>query len=94
MSVHTLTIDDFMQLTKKQLEFALRLFRQELDRSIRRLIEDEASWASEQVLDELNHLLTLRKVFLVRLQELHEESRQLGLPVPLPYRQSEFNAVA
>ena len=77
MSFHHITIDEFMQLDRRALAFALRLFKKELDGTIAFLHESEEARVDEQLLDDLQHLLTLRKVFQVRLDEvLAEEAAQ------------------
>lgn len=73
MSLHTLTIDEFMKLDKKKLQYALRIFQAELDGTLALLTQEEAASRDEQVLDDLNSLLTLRKTFTLRLAELEEE---------------------
>jgi hypothetical protein len=73
MSPHNITTDDFMQLDRKALAFALRLFQQELDGTLTLLATDETARKSEHVLDELCTVLQLRKVFRARLEVLEEE---------------------
>lgn len=80
MSVHAITIDDFSQLDRAALAYALRLFEQELATTLDQL-KQPAARTNEQLLDELSHLLTLRKVFRVRLDELQAEETTLA---PLP----------
>jgi hypothetical protein len=91
MSLHTLTIDDFMQLSKQNLEYALRIFQQELDGTLALLREEEGAGRDEHTLDELHHVLTLRKVFTLRLQELQDEQpapHQLTQQVANQYEQN------
>jgi hypothetical protein len=95
MSLHLITIDELMQLDMKTLEFALRVFRQELDAQLRRLQGDEPSWTNEQTLEELSSILTLRKVFLERLLELGEERRQRpALPASQQYEHNQRQPLA
>lgn len=77
LSLHQITIDDFMLLDRKALAFALRLFKKELDGTIAFLHESEAARLDEALLDDLQHLLTLRKVFQVRLDEVLAEEAAL-----------------
>ena len=80
LSFHNLTIDDFMQLDRKALAFALRLFQKELNGTIAFLHESEEARQDEQLLDDLQHLLTLRKVFQVRLDEVLAEEQAAQAP--------------
>ena len=89
MLYRTLTIDQLMQLNRRQLELALRIFQQELDGTIALLSQEEAAKQDEATLDDLSNLLTLRKVFRLRLQEMTVEQnhqsyhpRQAGSPGP------------
>ena len=76
MSYKTYRIDDLMQLDPKTLTLALRVFQQELDGTIALLAQEPASASDEVVLDDLEHLLTLRRVFRLRLEELEAEASQ------------------
>jgi hypothetical protein len=75
MSYKTYRIDDLMQLDRKTLTTALRIFQQELDGTINLLTQEPASVKDEVVLDDLEHLLTLRRVFKLRLDELEAEDQ-------------------
>lgn len=75
MFLHTLTVDQLMQLDKKTLEYALRIFQQELAGTLALLRDTPEASRDEQVLDDLHHVLTLRKVFALRLAELEEEAQ-------------------
>jgi len=80
MLYHTLTIDQLMQLDKKTLKYALMLFQKELDGTLDLLAETPASRQDEVLLSDLTNLLTLRKVFALRLEELKAEQPE-QLPV-------------
>jgi hypothetical protein len=73
MSPHSITLDDFLNLDRKAIAIALRLFQQELDGTLNLIATDEEARKDEKVLDELTTVLTLRKVFRDRLAELEEE---------------------
>jgi hypothetical protein len=73
MSFHLITIDTLMQLDIPTLTYALGLFKKELDGTIAFLHESEEAKADQQLLDDLQHLITLRKVFKNRLDELEAE---------------------
>jgi hypothetical protein len=74
MSLHTFTIDDLMQLDKSTLQYALRIFNEELAGTFELLATTPKARQDEVVLTDLGHLLTLRKVFYVRLEELADEA--------------------
>jgi hypothetical protein len=76
MSFHLITIDQLMQLPVPTLEFALRLFQTELDGTIAFLAENEEARRDSPTLNDLDHLLTLRKVFKHRLAELQAEAKE------------------
>lgn len=76
MSIYTITIDDVMKLDKKTLAYALRIFQQELDGMLALLRESPEAATDEQVLDDLSSVLTLRKVYTLRLEELAQEQQQ------------------
>jgi hypothetical protein len=80
MSFHLITIDQLMQLDQLTLEYALRLFQKELDGTIAFLSQDEHARQDEPTLSDLNHLLTLRKVFKLRIAELQAEAKQQVSP--------------
>lgn len=90
MSLHTLTVDQLMQLDKKTLEYALRIFQQELAGTLALLRDTPQASCDEQVLDDLHHVLTLRKVFALRLAELEEEADARPV-LRLAAAQYEFN---
>lgn len=73
MSIYTVTIDDLMQLDKKTLAYALRIFQQELDGILTLLRDTPEAAGDEKVLDDLNCALTLRKVYTLHLEELTAE---------------------
>ena len=79
MSVYTVTIDHLMQLDKDALAYALRTFAKELAGMLDLLGDTPDARQDEVVLADLNHVLTLRKVFTLRLAEL-EAAPQLLLP--------------
>ena len=70
MFYRTITIDQLMQLNRSQLELALRIFQKEIDGSIAYLSQDNVARSNDAALDELSNLLTLRKVFVGRLQDM------------------------
>jgi hypothetical protein len=74
MSFHLITIDQLMQLDQPTLEYALRLFQKELDGTLAFLTETPEASKDEALIDDLAHLLTLRKVFKLRLEELAAEA--------------------
>ncbi|MGI4835079.1 MAG: hypothetical protein ACRYFK_16625 [Janthinobacterium lividum] len=74
MSFNSFTIDQLMQLDPPTLAYALRLFMQQINGTIALLQSEQQAIQDEQTLDELDHLLTLRKVFKHRLEELSEKT--------------------
>jgi hypothetical protein len=74
MSYHLISIDQLMQLDVPTLTYALFLFQRELDGTIKCLNETPESRTDEKLLDDLAHLLTLRKVFQGRVEELKSEA--------------------
>lgn len=85
MLYRTLTIDQLMQLNRPQLELVLRLVQQELDGTIALLTQEEGARKDEATLEDLSNLLTLRKVFRLRLQDLLDaQGEPAAPPVPLP----------
>jgi len=83
MSFHSITIDHLMKLDKGNLEYALRMFQKELDGTLALLREAPDAGADEVVLTDLNHLLTLRKVFKLRLEELALEAQLAEVTVKM-----------
>jgi hypothetical protein len=75
MSYHLLTIDQLMQLDVPTLTYALFLFQRELDETIKCLQQTPEARTDEKLLDDLSHLLTLRKVFRLRVEELQAEAK-------------------
>lgn len=73
MSLHTFTIDSLMQLNQNQLQYALRVFDEELAGTLALLASNPDTHRDEVVLDDLSNLLTLRKVFRQRIEELATE---------------------
>ena len=73
MSVYTVTIDHLMQLGKAELEYALRIFQKELDGALDLLADPEVR-KDEVMLRDLEYALTLRKVVILRLEELAQEA--------------------
>jgi hypothetical protein len=73
MSIHTLTVDQLMQLDKYTLQYALRVFQKELDGTLDLLRDTPESRGDEVLLGDLNSLLTLRKAIALRLEELTVE---------------------
>lgn len=93
MSPHSITLDDFLQLDRKAIAVALRLFQQELDGTLHLLATDEAARKDEKVLDDLCTLHSLRKVFRARLAELEDEETHVpALPASEQYFQHELQA--
>lgn len=94
MSIHTTTIYEFMQLTRPQLEHAVRLCDREISElqtflAIRKE-DDNLDDKYEEALNELASAITLRKVHKVRLDELVGEE-----PAPLlASQQYEHNELA
>lgn len=76
MSFHLITIDQLMQLDARTLEYALSLFQKELDGTVAYMHESLAARTDQKLLDDLQALLTLRKIFTLRLEELREEAAQ------------------
>jgi hypothetical protein len=74
MSVHTFTIDDLMQLDKPTLQYALRVFNEELAGTLALLAATPEARLDEVLLSDLSNLLTLRKVFNLRLEELVDDA--------------------
>jgi hypothetical protein len=73
MSIYTVTVDDVMLFDRKTLVYALRIFQQELDGILAMLRDTPEAATDEKVLDDLTSALTLRKVFMHRLEELTKE---------------------
>lgn len=95
MSPHAITLDDFLQLDRRAIALALRLFQQELDGTLHLVATDEAASKDEQVLDDLCALLSLRKVFRERLAELDEEAAHVpALPASEQYLENEHQPLA
>ncbi len=92
MSLHTLTIDQLMQLDQKTLTYALRIFQHELDGTLALLAETPESRTDAQVLDDLSNLLTLRKVFTLRLAELAELAGESASQPALAFAQPALAA--
>jgi len=76
MSYHLISIDTLMQLDVPTLTYALFLFQRELDGTIKCLTETPESRTDEKLLDDLQRLLTLRKVFQGRVEELKAEAEE------------------
>jgi hypothetical protein len=76
MSYHLISIDQLMQLDVPTLTYALFIFQRELDGTIKCLNETPESRTDEKLLDDLSHLLTLRKVFRLRVEELKAEAEE------------------
>lgn len=74
MSFHLITIDQLMQFDQPTLEYDLRLFQKGLDGTIAFMSTEDGARKDENTLDDLSHLLTLRKVFTVRLAELQADA--------------------
>jgi hypothetical protein len=82
MSLRFITIDHLMQLPADTLAYALRTFQKELDGTLALLRDTPESGADEVVLADLTHVLTLRKVFRIRLEELAQEKALTALTQP------------
>lgn len=82
MSIHTITCDEFMELSSAHHKLALRLYAAETNALIERLAAtpDKTSAAYEATSEELGHLLTLRKLHKVRLEELAEDETYVPAP--------------
>lgn len=76
MSFHLISIDTLMQLDIPTLTYALGLFQKELDGTIDYMHKSLEARTDQKLLDDLQHLLTLRKVFQIRLEELKAEAAQ------------------
>ena len=71
MSIHTLTLDEFMRLTKAEHEEALEQYDKAISGAAQELVAFEVNYddfANDR--DRLGRLLTLRKVHQVCLDEL------------------------
>jgi len=79
MSFHLITITQLMQLDRATLEYALRLFQKELEGTMAFLAETPEAVKDEPTIQDLGQLLTLRKVFKLRLEELAEEAAAQAL---------------
>ena len=79
MSLRTITIDHLMQLPADTLEYALRTFQKELDGTLALLRETPEAATDEATLADLTHVLTLRKVIRLRLEELAQEAQLAAL---------------
>lgn len=75
MSFHLITIDTLMQLDIPTLTYALDLFQKELDGTIAYMHENLEARTDPKVSADLLHLLTLRKVFQLRVEELRAEAQ-------------------
>ena len=87
MSFHLITIEQLMQLDIPTLKYALRLFQKELNGTLAFLAENPEARQDEFTIDDLGLLLTLRKVFTLRLAELlaeHPEAVISEVAVALP----------
>lgn len=73
MTPRSITIDDFNQLDSKDLQCVLRLIDLEVAGTLQLLATDEAARQDNALLDDLTSILTLRKVFRLRLAELQGE---------------------
>lgn len=75
MSIHTLTLDDFMKLTREDHEEAVDLYDQAISKTIEeaRTLETDCDGFAEDR-DKLGRLLTLRKVHQGCLDELDGEA--------------------
>lgn len=76
MSYHLITIDQLMQLDVPTLTYALFIFERELDETIKCLKETPEARTDEKLLDDLSSLLTLRKVFQLRVEELKADAEK------------------
>jgi hypothetical protein len=74
MSFHLITIDKLMHLDIPTLTYALGLFQKELDGTVAFLNESLEARTDQKLLDDLLHLLTLKKVFSLRVEELKAEA--------------------
>lgn len=70
MSIETLTGDEFMNLDASTHRVALEQYEQTINASIRELTLLPGGPARTEQLDRLTSLLQLRKVHVVRLEEL------------------------
>lgn len=76
MSIYTTPISTLMQLDKNALAYALRTFDKELAGILDLLQQNPEARKDEELLNDLNQALTLRKAVLGRLEELTEEAGQ------------------
>jgi hypothetical protein len=90
MSIHEITIGEFIQLDPKQLQLAVRLCDQEI-KALQ--LTDPGAPDYEQVLDEIASAITLRKVHKTRLDELTAESTDVPTGT-LASQQYQQNALA
>lgn len=82
MSFRLIPIDQFHDLDRKDIACALRLIEQEIAGTLALLATNEEARLDQELLDEFTSVLTLRKVFRLRLAELEagEESDAPALP--------------
>lgn len=73
MSPRQIPIDTFQQLDCQAIACALRLIELEIAGTLHLVATDEAACQDAALLDELTSVLTLRKVFRLRLAELAGE---------------------
>jgi hypothetical protein len=92
MSYHLISIDQLMQLDVPTLTYALFVFQRELDGTIKCLNETPESRTDEKLLDDLSHLLTLRKVFRLRVEELKAEAEEAAAKAEAVKGQSQLVA--
>jgi hypothetical protein len=92
MSYHLIPIDQLMQLDVPTLTYALFIFQRELDGTLKCLTETPESRTDEKLLDDLSHLLTLRKVFQGRVDELKAEAEEAAAKAELVKGQSQLAA--
>lgn len=90
MSIHHVTLHEFMLLDAKQLQLAVRLCDQEI-KALQ--LTDAGAPDYEQVLDEISSAITLRKVHKTRLDELLAGEAEVPAG-PLASQQFQQSALA
>lgn len=95
MSIHSITLDDFMQLTRQDHEVAVELYSVAIDEAVQYAAKAQGEANREYYLDRLTSLLQLRKLHKVHVAELKEaESTRPALTASEQYRQNELAPIA
>lgn len=93
MSIHTITLDDFMQLTRQDHELAVELYNEAINEALQSAAKAQGAGNREYFLDRLASLLQLRKLHKAQMAEMQETERQ-ALTASEQYRQNELAAAA